>query len=65
MEVDLTLSPSQVEAYTSKAVEKINAHIGCLRHVLLVEDLVDSVKVCNIYIILIGIEYDTRKYCTS
>lgn len=44
LEVDLTLSPSQVEAYTSKAVEKINAHIGCLRHVLLVEDLVDSVK---------------------
>ncbi len=41
---DMTLSKEQVEKYTDKVIEKINAHSGCLRHLLLVEDFVDSIK---------------------
>ncbi|XP_072031168.1 reticulon-1-A-like isoform X2 [Amphiura filiformis] len=44
LDMDLTLNKDQVECYSSKAVEKINAHLRCLRHLLLVEDLVDSIK---------------------
>ncbi|XP_033639718.1 reticulon-1-A-like isoform X1 [Asterias rubens] len=44
LDCDITLSKEQVEKYTDKVIEKINAHSGCLRHLLLVEDFVDSIK---------------------
>eukprot|EP00057_Strongylocentrotus_purpuratus_P031949 XP_786176.3 PREDICTED: reticulon-1-A [Strongylocentrotus purpuratus] len=44
LEIDVTLSEDQIESYSKKAVQKINVCITSLRHLLLVEDLVDSIK---------------------
>ncbi|XP_038074229.1 reticulon-1-A-like isoform X3 [Patiria miniata] len=44
LDQDMTLSKAQIEKYTDKVIDHINAHSGCLRHLLLVEDLVDSIK---------------------
>lgn len=44
MEADLTLSQDQVADYSKMGVEHFNNHIMKLRHYLLVEDLVDSIK---------------------
>ncbi|XP_071510592.1 reticulon-1-A-like [Diadema antillarum] len=44
LEVDVTLSEDQIETYCKKAVQKVNVCITTLRHLLLVEDLVDSIK---------------------
>ncbi|XP_022103649.1 reticulon-1-A-like isoform X2 [Acanthaster planci] len=44
LDQDITLSKVQVEKYTDKVIDHINAHSGSLRHLLLVEDLVDSIK---------------------
>lgn len=44
LEVDVSLSEDQIEAYSKKAVQKVNACTTTLRHLLLVEDIVDSIK---------------------
>ncbi|XP_041469427.1 reticulon-1-A-like isoform X2 [Lytechinus variegatus] len=44
LEIDVTLSEDQIETYSKKAVQKVNVCITSLRHLLLVEDLVDSIK---------------------
>lgn len=44
MEQDLTVPEDKMVCYTKVGVEHFNAHIQKLRHYLLVEDLVDSIK---------------------
>lgn len=66
MEQDLTLSEDQVVNYSKVAVEHFNNHVLMLRHYLLVEDIVDSIKVgaiCNVFLISVGAKASRK--CTG
>lgn len=44
LDIDLTLSPERAQQIAGVAVTHINAYVGELRRLFLVEDLVDSLK---------------------